>query len=226
MCQNILQPNSLTTWRWTDMLFWMTINQNQINFVFTFALFFAASTFRGLFLLRGLGLILSATKTCEVLFVSTGLAGWWVVRKTNELWVKVMSWNLDERHPFIIFASQKHCLAHAPFTWTIAMRTPLLCTCASHCLAHARSFALRISLTDWPLTLTLNYQTYKCWIRSVYFILFSMFLLFFNNFFLNFLASFDWALLLSRASITSSCLLISRDHRKNRDHQRKVKMIT
>ena len=50
-------------------------DQNQISFVFTFALFFAASTFRGLFLLRGLGLILSATKTCEVLFVSTGLAG-------------------------------------------------------------------------------------------------------------------------------------------------------
>ena len=43
-----------------------------------------------------LALIVSATKTCAVLFVSTGLAGWWVVRKTNELWVKVMSWNLDE----------------------------------------------------------------------------------------------------------------------------------
>ena len=47
-------------------------DQNQINFVFTFALFFAASTFKGLFLLRGLALI--AAKTCEVLFVSTGLA--------------------------------------------------------------------------------------------------------------------------------------------------------
>ena len=39
-------------------------------------------------------------------------------------------------------------------------------------------------------------------------------------FFLNFPTSFDWALLFSRASITSSCLL------SNRDHQRKVKMIT
>ena len=71
-------------------------DQNQINFVFTFALFFAASTFKGLFLLRSLVLIVSAAKTCEVLIVSTGLAGWWVVRKTNAFWVKVMSWNLDE----------------------------------------------------------------------------------------------------------------------------------
>jgi len=57
-----------------------------------------------------------------------------------------MSWNLDERRPFTIFASQKLCLAHAhaPFTWTIAMRTPLLCTCASYCLAHARPIALRM----------------------------------------------------------------------------------
>ena len=50
-------------------------DQNQINFVFTFALFFAASTFKGLFLLRSLVLIVSAAKTCEVLIVSTGLAG-------------------------------------------------------------------------------------------------------------------------------------------------------
>ena len=71
-------------------------DQNQINFVFTFALFFAASTFKGLFLLRSLVLIVSAAKTCEVLIVSTGLAGWWVVCKTNAFWVKVMSWNLDE----------------------------------------------------------------------------------------------------------------------------------
>ena len=118
-------------------------DQNQINFVFTFALFFAASTFKGLFLLRSLVLIVSAAKTCEVLIVSTGLAGWWVVRKTNALWVKVMSWNLDERHPSIIFASQKLRLAHAPFTWTIAMRTPLLYTCASHCLSHVRPIFLR-----------------------------------------------------------------------------------
>ena len=83
MCQNILQPNSLTTWRWADMLL-------------TFALFFAASTFKGLFLLRSLVLIVSVAKTCEVLIVSTGLAGWWVVCKTNAFWVKVMSWNLDE----------------------------------------------------------------------------------------------------------------------------------
>ena len=48
-------------------------DQNQINFVLTFALFFAASTFKGLFLLRSL--VFSAAKTCEVLIVSTGLAG-------------------------------------------------------------------------------------------------------------------------------------------------------
>ena len=50
-------------------------DQNQINFVFTFALFFAASTFKGLFLLWGLALIDSAAKNCEVLFVLTEF-GW------------------------------------------------------------------------------------------------------------------------------------------------------
>ena len=49
-------------------------DQNQINFVFTFALFFAASTLKGLFLFRGLALIVSDAKTYEVLLVSTGLA--------------------------------------------------------------------------------------------------------------------------------------------------------
>ena len=79
----------------------------QINLVFTYALFFAAATFKGLFLLRGLAFIVSAAKTCEVLFVSTGLAGWWIVCKTNAFWVKVMSWNLDEQLPFVFFATQK-----------------------------------------------------------------------------------------------------------------------
>ena len=37
-------------------------DQNQIDFVFTFALFFAASTFKGVFLLRSLVLIISAAK--------------------------------------------------------------------------------------------------------------------------------------------------------------------
>ena len=50
-------------------------DQNQINFVFTLALFFAASTLKGLFLFRGLALIVSDAKTYEVLLVSTGLAG-------------------------------------------------------------------------------------------------------------------------------------------------------
>ena len=72
-------------------------DQNKINFVFTFALFFAAFTFKGFFLFRCLALIVLASKTCEVLFVSTGLTGWWVVCKTNAFWVKVMSWNLDEQ---------------------------------------------------------------------------------------------------------------------------------
>ena len=50
-------------------------HQNQINFVFTLALLFAASTLKGLFLFRGLALIVSNAETYEVLLVSTGLAG-------------------------------------------------------------------------------------------------------------------------------------------------------
>ena len=42
ICQNILPPNSLFTWRWSDRLFFLD-DQDQINFAFTFALFFAAS---------------------------------------------------------------------------------------------------------------------------------------------------------------------------------------
>ena len=53
-----------------------------------------------------LALIVSATKTCAVLFVSTGLAGWWVVCKTNVLWVKVMSRDLDDQLPFVFFATK------------------------------------------------------------------------------------------------------------------------
>ena len=101
--------------------------QNQINFVFTFALFFAASTFKGLFLLRSLVLIVSAAKTCEVLIVSTGLAGWWVVRKTNAFMVKVMSWNLDEH-----WTAPLCFLCHAK---AFPLRAGLIVHCCGHWLS-------------------------------------------------------------------------------------------
>ena len=73
MCQNISHPIHCPLEDGQTGCF--LDDQNQINFVFTFALFFAASTFKGLFLLWGLALIDSAAKNCEVLFVLTEF-GW------------------------------------------------------------------------------------------------------------------------------------------------------
>ena len=41
-------------------------------------------------------------------------------------------------------ACSPNCFGHAPFTRAIAMRTPLLCTCASHYFAHAHPIALHM----------------------------------------------------------------------------------
>ena len=65
--------------------------------------------------------------SCKDMWSVEGLAGWWVVRKTNAFWVKVMSWYLDE-HWTAPFCFLCHAKAFQP-------RAGLIVHCCGHWLS-------------------------------------------------------------------------------------------